>query len=159
MPATVVETVRRKTDPQCHATTCRDGNCSLSLRGVPEPNVLISLEHETAPVAASEPRSDYLFLGSDKNSGLWVAPIELTESKADFSKFAPQLRAGAAIADKLLPKNVPEVKFRPIAVHGGIHRNEVNKFRQSRNKISFRGKSVSIELTRCGSPLTNALKG
>lgn len=159
MPETAVETVRRKTDPQCHATTCRDGSCSLSLRGVPEPNVLISLEHETAPIAASEPRSDYLFLGSDKNSGLWVAPIELTESKADFSKFAPQLRAGAAIADKLLPKNIPEVKFRPIAVHGGIHRNEVNKFRQSRNKISFRGKSVLIELTRCGSPLTNALKG
>ena len=159
MPATVVETVRRKTDPKCHATTCRDGNCSLLLHGVPEPSVLISLEHEAAPVAAGKPRSDYLFLGSDKNSGLWVAPIELTESKADFSKFAPQLRAGAAIADKLLPKNIPEVKFRPIAVHGGIHRNEVNKFRQSRNKISFRGKSVSIELTRYGSPLANALKG
>ena len=159
MPATVVETVRRKTDPKCHATTCRDGNCSLLLHGVPESSVLISLEHEAAPVAVGKPRSDYLFLGSDKNSRLWVAPIELTESKADFSKFAPQLRAGAAIADKLLPKNIPEVKFRPIAVHGGIHRNEVNKFRQSRNKISFRGKSVSIELTRCGSPLANALKG
>ena len=159
MPAMVVETVRRKTDPQCHATTCRDGNCSLSLHGVPEPNVLISLEHPAAPVAVGEPRSDYLFVGSDENGRFWVAPVELTESKAQFSKFAPQLRAGTAIADKLLPKNIPLVKFRPIAVHGGIHRNEVNKFRQSRNKISFRGKSVLIELTRCGSPLTNALKG
>ena len=159
MPARVVETVRRETDPQCHATTCRDGNCSLSLHGVPEPNVLISLEHTAAPVAVGEPRSDYLFVGSDENGGLWIAPIELTESKADFSKFAPQLRAGATIADKLLPQNIPLIKFRPIAVHGGIHRNEVNKFRQSRNKISFRGNSVLIELTRCGSPLTNALKG
>ena len=75
MPVTVVETVRRKTDSKCHATTCRDGNCSLLLHGVPEPSVLISLEHEAAPVAVGKPRSDYLFLGSDKNSGLWVAQI------------------------------------------------------------------------------------
>ncbi|MXZ11125.1 MAG: hypothetical protein F4Y79_16975 [Gemmatimonadetes bacterium] len=121
--------------------------------------MLISLEHEAAPVADDEPHSDYLFVGCDENGGLWVAPIELTTRKADFSKFAPQLRAGAAIADKLLPKNIPEVKFRPIAVHGGIHREEFNKFRNSRNKIPFRGNSVLIKQTRCGSSLTNALKG
>ena len=159
MPATVVETVRQKTDSQCHAETCREGNCSLLLRGAPEPNVLISLEHTAAPVAVGEPRSDYLFVGSDENGGLWVAPIELNESKADFTKFWRQLRAGAAIADKLLPKNISVVKFRPIAVHGGIHREEVNKFRNSRNKIPFRGNSVLIKQTRCGSSLTNALKG
>ena len=157
--SSVVEIVRDKTDSNCHVTTCKEGKCSLLLDGVSEPNVLISLEHTSAPVAVGEPRSDYLFVGSDENGGLWVAPIELTESKADFSKFEPQLRAGAAIADKLLPKNIPGVKFRPIAVHDGIHRDEVNKFRNSRNKISFRGNSVSIKQTRCGSPLTNALKG
>lgn len=157
--SSVVKIVRGNTDSKCHVKTCEEGNCSLSLKDVPTPNVLISLEHKAAPVAVGKPRSDYLFVGSDGNGGSWVAPIELTESKAKFSKFAPQLRAGAAIADKLLPKNIPAVKFRPIAVHGGIHRDEVNKFRNSRNKIPFRGNSVLIKQRRCGSSLTNALKG
>ena len=160
MPATVVESVRRKTDPQCHAATCREGKCSLSLREVPEPNVLISLEHEAAPVETNKPRCDYLFVAdNDEDDRPWVAPIELTGSKADFSKFWPQLDAGAAIADQLLPQQLMAVRFRPIAVHNGIHRNEVNKFRDSRNKVRFRDRTVSIELTRCGSLLTKALNG
>ncbi len=160
MPATVVESVRRKTDPQCHAATCREGKCSLSLREVPEPNVLISLEHEAAPVEANQPRCDYLFVAdNEKDDRPWVAPIELTESKADFSKFWRQLNAGAAIADRLLPKQLMAVRFRPVAVHDGIHRNDVNRFRGFQNKIRFRDVIVSIKLTRCGSPLAKALDG
>ena len=76
MPATVVETVRQKTDfTMSRRNMQRSGNCSLLLRGAPEPNVLISLEHTTAPVAVGEPRSDYLFVGSDENGG----PVGCTE--------------------------------------------------------------------------------
>ena len=160
MPATVVETVRRKTDPQCHVSTCRDGKCSLSLQKLPEPNVLISLEHEAAPVEANQPRCDYMFFADHKEDDRpWVAPIELTESKADFSKFWRQLNAGAAIADQMLPKQLRAVRFRPVAVHDGIHRNDVNRFRGSQNKIRFRDATVSIKLTRCGSSLARALDG
>ena len=160
MPATVAETVRRKTDPQCHASTCREGKCSLTLREVPEPNVLISLEHDAAPVEANQPRCDYLFFAdNEEDDRPWVAPIELTESKADFSKFWRQLNAGAAIADRLLPKHLMAVRFRPVAVHNGIHRNDVRKFRESRNKVRFRDNSASIVLKPCGSQLGKALNG
>ena len=160
MPATMVESVGRNTDPQCHASMCREGKCSLSLREVPEPNLLISLEHETAPVEANQRRCDYLFVAdSEKGDRPWVAPIELTESKAGFSKFRRQLAAGAAIADQLLPKQLRAVRFRPVAVHDGIHRNDVDKFRRSENKIRFRDVTVSIKLTRCGSSLAGALHG
>lgn len=160
MPATVVETVRQKTDVQCHATTCRDGRCSLSLDGVPKPNVLISLEHEAAPVGTNQAHCDYLFVGgNDENSGPWVAPVELTASAARVSKFLPQLRAGAVIADKLLPQG-GRVRFRPIAAYGGeLRRIERDNFLKSTNKVRFRGKPELIQLIRCGSPLTNALKG
>lgn len=160
MSASIVRTVREETDSRCHTNTCREGRCALRLDGMPEPSVLISLEHEAAPVEADQPRCDYLFVGgNDRDAGTWVAPIELTARKAGFSKFRRQLIAGAAIADRLLPRHIKAIKFRPVAVHAGIHRNEVNKFRNSRNKIRFRDESVPIELTRCGSPLTKSLNG
>ena len=158
MPTTVVETVRRKTDAQCHATRCRDGGCSLSLKDVPEPNVLISLEHLASPVNINQAHCDYLFVGGkDDNDGPWVAPIELTASKKGASEFQRQLQGGANIADNLLPQKI-RVRFRPIAVHdGGLHRAEVGKLRK--NKVRFRGKPELIHLMRCRSPLTQALRG
>ena len=154
----VVETVRTKTNAQCHATTCRDGSCSLSLEDVPEPSILISMEHEAAPVQAKQAHCDYLFVGgSDGKGGPWVAPVELTASAARVSKFLPQLRAGADIADGLLPQNV-QVRFRPVAAYGGeLRRIERDGFLKSANHVVFRKKPVPIKLVRCGSPLTKAL--
>ncbi len=59
MSVTAVEIVKKRTNALCHATVCRDGRCSLSLEDVPEPSVLISLEHEAAPVKADQARCDY----------------------------------------------------------------------------------------------------
>lgn len=152
----VVKSVRERTDMKCHTTVCRDGSCSLSLEGAPEPSVLISLEHEAAPVKAKQAHCDYLFVGgSDGKGGPWVAPIELTASAARVSKFLPQLSAGADIADKLLPQNV-QVRFRPVAAYGGeLIRAERDRF--LKNRVAFRSKKVPIKLVRCGSPLTKAL--
>ena len=157
---TAVETVRTKTNAQCHATTCRDGRCSLSLEDVPKPSILINLEHEAAPVRANQTHCDYLFVGgSDEKEGPWVAPVELTASAARVSKFLPQLRAGAEIADKLLPQNV-QVRFRPVAVYGGeLKRIERTAFLKRANQVVFRRKPVLIKLVRCSSPLTKALQG
>ena len=154
----IVRIVREKTDMRCHTTVCRDGRCSLSLEGVPEPSVLISLEHEAAPVKANQTHCDYLFVGgSNANRAPWVAPVELTASAARVSKFLPQLRAGADIADELLPQNV-QVRFRPVAAYGGeLRRTERDGFLKSANHVVFRKKSVPIKLVRCGSPLTKAL--
>ena len=80
----------------------------------------------------------YSLLINEEDDQPWVAPIELTESKADFSKFWRQLNAGAAIADRLLPKQVMAVRFRPVAVHNGIHRNDVRKIsRISATRFDF----------------------
>ena len=146
MPVPVVETVRTRVDAQCQTTSCRDGSCSLSL------------EHEAAPVQANRPHCDYLFVGGgDEEGGPWVAPIELTASAARVSKFLPQLRAGAEIADKLLPQSA-RVRFRPVAAYGGeLRRTERDGFLKSGNRVDFRKSPVPVKLVRCGSPLTNAL--
>ena len=152
----IVRTIRERTDVRCHTTVCRDGRCSLSLEDVPEPSILISLEHEAAPVKAGQTHCDYLFVGG---RAPWVAPVELTASAARVSKFLPQLRAGADIADKLLPQDV-QVRFRPVAAYGGeLRRIERDGFLKPANRVVFRTKPVPIKLVRCGSPLTQALKG
>ena len=154
-----VSIVREKTDARCHVTSCGDSGCSLSMRNAPEPNVLLSLEHEAAPVDASAPRSDILYVGGGEQRGEWVAPIELTASAARVSKFLPQLRAGAEIASRLLPRNL-QVRFRAIAVYGGeLRRIERVNFLKPANQVSFRNKATPVKLVRCGSPLTNALRG
>ena len=158
MPVPVVEAVRTRVDARCQATRCRDGSCTLSLEDAPEPSVLISLEHEAAPVPANQPHCDYLFVGGgDEEGGPWVAPIELTASAARVSKFLPQLRAGAEIAEELLPQSA-RVRFRPVAAYGGeLRRTERDSFLKSGNRVDFRENSVPVKLVRCGSPLTNAL--
>lgn len=158
MPTTVVDTVRDNTDPGCHATRCRDGSCSLSLQGTPEPKILISLEHSAAPIDPNRPHCDYLFVGgTDRFGGPWVTPIEMTASAARVAKFLPQLRAGAQIADRLLPSGV-RVRFRPVAAYGGeLRRIERDNFLKPANHVRFRGKTTPVKLVRCGSPLTKAL--
>ena len=154
-----IEAVRRGTDPKCHSKTCRDGRCTLLLDEAPAPFALISLEHATAPVERNAPRPDYLFVGGNIQEGEWVAPIELTASSARVSKFLPQLRAGAEIASRLIPRNL-QVRFRPVAAYGGeLRRSERDNFLKSANQISFRNMRTPVKLIRCGSPLTKAFSG
>ena len=159
MTLSAVEIVLVKTDRQCHSTSCSDSGCSLSMRDAPEPGVLLNLEHETAPVVDNATRCDYLFIGGDEKKGEWVAPVELTTSAARVSKFLPQRRAGAEIANDLIPRNL-QVRFRPIAVYGGeLRRIERDNFLKRANRVVFRNKPTPVKLVRCGSPLTKALSG
>ena len=156
--ASVVETVRSITSPKCHAEECEDGDCSLSLDGVPEPNVLISLEHEAAPVKAGAQHCDYLFVGGDEQNGEpWVAPIELTANKRIRIHKFKQIQAGADIAEGLLPSGA-QVKFLPILAHNIEFRHQVRRNLQE-NQVTFRGKKTLILTMHCGEPLANALKG
>lgn len=155
----LVRAVREGTDKRCHVTACREPGCSLSLEKVPEPFLLLNLEHPAAPVARSAPRCDFLFVGSNDESGEWVVPIELTSSAARVGKFLPQLRAGADIADRILPRNA-RCKFRPVAAYGGeLRRSERNSFLKQANHVVFRNLATPVKLVRCGSPLTKALSG
>lgn len=150
--------VREGTDKRCHVTACTEPGCSLSLQKVPEPFLLLNLEHPSAPVARSAPRCDFLFVGIEEDRGEWVVPIELTSGAARVSKFLPQLRAGADIANRILPKDA-RLKFRPVAAYGGeLRRSERDNFLKQANHVVFRNRATPVKLIRCGSPLTKALR-
>ena len=165
MPATIVETVKAKTNSLCQTDCCCDSGCCMSLEGIPEPYVLINLEHNVAPRHRNHsrhynhPHCDFLLVaGADENGGPWVAPIELTTGNKDGKLLLRQLRAGADIADDLLPPNV-SFRFRPILAHDGrLHQYVItNVIYLQSSYIQLRYESEPIELTRCRGTLADAL--
>ncbi|MYC96947.1 MAG: hypothetical protein F4X14_18460 [Caldilineaceae bacterium SB0661_bin_32] len=154
---TAVKAIMEGTDPRCHTSSCRDGRCTLSMENAPKPMALINLEHEAASVDPDAPRSDFLFVGGRTPDAEWVSPIELTAGSARVSKFLPQLRAGAEIASKLIPRHI-QVRFRPVAAYGGeLRRSERDNFLKKANYVTFRNNTTQVKLIRCGSPLSKAL--
>ena len=165
MPATIVEIVRAKTEPLCQTECCNDSGCCMSLQGIPEPYVLINLEHNAAPRHRNHsrhnnhPHCDFLLVaGEDDNGGPWVAPIELTTGNKDGKLLLRQLRAGADIANDLLPPNA-SFRFKPILAHDGrLHQYVItNVIYLESSYIQLRDASESIELTRCRGTLADAL--
>ena len=165
MPSTIVKTIKSKTNSLCQTDRCYDSGCCMSLQGIPEPYILINLEHEAAPRhrnhsrRRNHPHCDFLLVaGDDENGGPWVAPIELTTGNKNGELLLRQLRGGADIADDLLPSGVP-FRFRPIFAHDGrLNQYVITEvvYLQS-SYIQLRDESEPIELTRCHSTLGDAL--
>ena len=165
MPATIVEAVKAKIKSLCQTDCCCDSGCCISLEGIPKPYVLINLEHDAAPRHRNHsphqhhPHCDFLLVaGNDENGGPWVAPIELTTGNKSGDVVLRQLRAGADIADDLLPPGV-SFRFRPILAHDGrLHKYVITEviIRQS-SYIQLRYDQEPVELMRCWQSLCDAL--
>ena len=165
MPASIVEHVKARTSSLCQTAYCYDSGCCLTVEGIPEPYVLINLEHDDAPRHRyhsrhrNHPHCDFLLVaGDDEGSGPWVAPIELTTGNKNDELLLRQLRAGADIADDLLPSGV-SFRFRPIFAHDGrLHPYVINEvLRRQSSSIQLRSESGLVELTRCRGTLADSL--
>lgn len=164
MPATVVEAVKAAVNPLCITNSCCDSGCCVLLQGIPEPFVLVSLEHAAAPRHPNHsrhrnhPHCDFLLIaGEDDNGGPWVAPIELTTGNKSVELIVKQLRAGAEIVDRLLPSGV-SFEFRPILAHDGrLNPIVFTELREMSNSVSLRSETELVELIRCRDLLADAL--
>ena len=166
MPATAVAAAKTRTDPLCHATSCRDSGCSLDLTGAPPPYALIHIDSETFRILNGQwrlpndqRRCDYLFVGGDDiGGGPWVVPVELTTGSKETGDFLAQIRGGILVADELLPR---DNRYRLYPV-GGCHfrklgREVADELRKRSNRVNFRGQLRNIDLVECGSRLADAL--
>lgn len=168
MPATAVAAVKTRTDPRCHATSCRDGGCSLDLTGVPAPYALIHVDSEEFRVLNSQwrlpndqRRCDYLFVGGDDAGiGPWVVPVELTTGHKETNVFLAQINGGILVADELLPRD-RDIRYRFYPVGGcnlrKLGREVVDELRKRGNRVNFRGQLRNIDLVECGTRLADAL--
>ena len=165
MPSTAVDEVKAQTDPQCHATSCSDSGCSLSMSGAPEPHALIHIDSSSFRVRNGQwrlpddqRRCDFLFVGGDDEDRPWVAPIELTTGRKEVEDFMAQIGGGIIVADELLPAGI-RYRFNPV---GGCYRRALRsgvgvELRRQNNYVNFRGQRRGIELVECGTRLVDAL--
>lgn len=148
--STLVAAVRARISAECSRESCRKAGCRASLPGSMRPFVLIDLDDPASPTGGTGNRCDYLFIGSDRNL---VAPLELKEGSPRASTVVKQLRAGARIADRLIPTAGTRIDFRPVIISDGMSKRERVEFAKSKNRIRFRGKSSFVALHKCGKPL------
>ena len=165
MPSTAVDEVKAQTEPECHATSCSDSGCSLSMSGAPEPHALIHVDsssfrvrHGQWRLPNDQRRCDYLFVGGNDEDRPWVVPVELTTGRKEVSDFMAQIGGGIMVANELLPTGI-RYRFNPV---GGcrfrsVGRGIAEELRRPANRANFRGQLRPIELVECGVRLADAL--
>ena len=156
---TIIESVRKKMAAGCLKDECEAKKCSIPLKEVSGQFVLIHMDSPGAPSSQHETRCDYLFLGylDDTDGSPWTVPIELKSGRVSASAVAKQLQAGADVANQIIPHNA-NTNFTPVVASGRISKIEQRRLRNKSNKVQFRGRSVIVQRTRCGTSLTQVLR-
>ena len=151
----LVDDVSARAPDACLTNRARGQGCSVNLSGAPSPYVLIDMDCRALGISQRARRCDFIFFSDDGN---WVIPLELKRGKIHASEVVAQLKAGAAFAERMVPRGA-EVKFLPVAVHGGrVYPAERKALLNKASIIRFRGKAESVELLKCGQRLADALR-
>ena len=148
----LVDDVSANVPNSCLVSRARAQGCSVSLPGTPASRLLIDMDCRELGLDQRASRCDYLFVGDD---GDWVVPMELKRGNIRASEVSRQLQAGARFAERVIPRRA-NVNFLSVVAHGGkVDRTERRALEST--QFRFRGKSVGVELIRCGQPLSDAL--
>lgn len=151
----LVSHLKRTLNADCLTRRCRKNKCSLTLNHLPDPHILVDMDHKKAPrLREGNKKCDYIFVCDDNDEAL-VAPLELKGGTFGASDVVEQLQAGAGVADSIVPSTT-ETRFRPIVVHGrGIHRAELERLQKRR--VRYRNRNYPVGKARCGTSLVEAL--
>ena len=151
-----VNHVRNAVPDECQVRRCRKKGCTLKLTGAPTPYVLMDMDRCPVLVGQNQSKCDYIFVGH--SNGTCVVLMELKRGRPDAGEIVSQIRAGARIAEHIVPGD-SSAWFVPLAVcGGGPNRIERDELLKPRNWIAFRGTSRPVKLVKCGTTLGAALK-
>ncbi len=135
---------------------CSKNSCSVKLKDAPDPHLLIDVDK--MPKGGNTKRCDYIFIGcGDKNDKNWVVAIELKKGQAQASQVLAQLRAGAELADRIIPEDA-SVQFLPVVASNNIHSTQMGILKKKASRVKFRQGSVFVERIRCRCTLASVLK-
>lgn len=149
----VCKVVHKKFSGKCLTKTCSRPGCGVSLKDAPSPRLIIDFDKPGSPLGQRDTRCDFLFGAEDNDESGWVAPLELKSGRVDASEVLKQLRAGARVAEEIVPQNA-KVNFRPVLAYKGIPKAERTALK---SKVRFRNQTEALRLIKCGSRLTQAL--
>ena len=153
----LVERVRATIDPKCLVKRgLNKSGCRLLMAHVPAHRLIVDFDRPGSPLSAGATRCDYLVLAEDGREHNWVAILELKRGALHADQAVRQLKAGARVAEKLIPPD-EAVAFRPVVASRKVSKHERRKLRDRNNMIRFRERKEPIRLTSCGATLMEAL--
>lgn len=154
----IVKQVAAVVDGRCVVAEMEKEECRVSLDCAPTSRLIVDLDEPGSPLEHPRRRCDYLFFADDDAGGDgWVVPLELKSGRFRAGQCVRQLIAGTQAASKLVPCDVA-VRFRPIAVYGGVlHAAERRRLRDRYESITFRDSCERVRLLKCGSRLAGEL--
>lgn len=153
----LVAAVRRRLDSRCvvQGSLVKDG-CQVRLTDAPGQRLVLDLDRPGAPTGPGGGRCDYLFVADDFQDADWVAPVECKRGALKASQVVEQLRAGAAVAESLIPSG-SDFELRPIAATRSVPKAQRRKLRESSSFIRCHGKREAVRLIKCGDRLIRGL--
>lgn len=137
--------------PCCLVTTCRDGNCRLTIPRKGPLGIISGTAYQKEHLDA-EPLCDFVCFweAGDKR---YVVAVEL-KGTIKAQHVLRQLQAGASIAEDVI--SAEEVIFGPVlATSAGVHTMQLRVLR--RDRITFRGRRHLTKLARCGDDLAKLI--
>ena len=154
----LVEAVRREARDSClECGPLRRKECEISLDDAPPSRVVIDFDKPGSPLGKSATRCEYLLVADREGGGGWVVPMEFKSSRMKVSKVAEQLRAGARVAEELVPKASP-ISFRPVAVvYEPVNKKQRRDLKHPGNAVRYRGCREPVRVLRCGDSLAGVL--
>ena len=145
----VIGKIRSRLGQQCIVSACSRDGCEVSTGGLTSPYVIADSDAESLDSAFEGKRPDFVLLHPAMRRGWYkvvAVPIELKSGTVDPVKAAEQLQGGATFADRIAPVSC---QCRPVLIHGrGIPVRQLKTL--NRQKISFRGRRLTILRSRCG---------
>ncbi len=142
--------VRSRVDQSCIVSRCNKGGCSVSLGRDSRNRLVIDCDVPGSPFGPNQTKCDYLVFEEAPNQPGRAIPIELKSGRIRARDVIEQLQAGAAAAEKLIPRQV-DVRLFPLLAFGNIPKGERTTI--NNGTVRFRGEPERIKRIRCGAPL------
>ncbi len=139
----------RTTHPEAVVDKCREHNCRLDMRGLP--NRVVLRGEKLAGRSRGEPIADCIVFVEHKGR-LYVAVVELKDGRPEAAEVIGQVTSGARHAEAALADCLPEtaaVRFRAAVLHGrSFHKTDFGAVKKAR--IGFRGRTTELVPRPCG---------
>ena len=133
---------------------CRDGDCEVSLVGVPDKRIVINAHKAMDRGVRGAKRCDcILFVQGSSDKVLAAVPVELKGGSVQVNHVVEQLQAGAQFADEVIQQLPREGNFRLVCIPVLVHNGKLtirHTHRLDKRRIKFDGRKWRIAIARCG---------
>ena len=156
--SSLIEQLRQEHGDCCVTTNCRDGNCSLNLRGMTgDAMVIINGTKYQEAHPGSGRLCDRIIISRERGGFVCAVELKGGKSQPELTPIVEQVQSGLTLVDTLLPGYSPARWYPVLAFSGHMGPNYATALRSNKNRVMFRGERAEITRRDCGTQLVSIL--